>query len=155
MRLCRTLAPTLLAFAVCLVGTLPVFGQAKTSDLVVKAAATADKAGADGKQVVTVTLDVDPKFHIYANPVGNPDFESSQTSLSLKGKGELVKVEYPAGEVKKDATVGDYKVLKGKVAIKVTVQRAKDAGPLELALKVQACNDKVCYLPATIKVNVP
>jgi thiol:disulfide interchange protein len=132
--------------------------QGKKSDSVVKATAKADKAGDDGKQVVTVTLEVDPKYKLYANPVGNPDYSEAQTTVTISGKEKLasVKVDYPAGETVKDKTVGDYKVYKGKVTIKAVVQRARgDTGPLSVAVALQACSDKSCLLPATIKVNVP
>src|SRR5271167_4060023 len=78
---------------------VPLLAQGKKSDSVVKAKATADKP-ADGKQVVTITLQIDPKYHIYANPVGNPDHESSQTVVTVGGKAKLesVKVDYPPGK---------------------------------------------------------
>jgi thiol:disulfide interchange protein len=134
----------------------PAAAQGTKSDSVVKAEARADKP-VDGKQVVTVTLQIDPKYYLYANPVGNPDYESNQVKVSLsKGKVESFKVDYPAGTVKKDAVVGDYKVYTGKVVIKAAVQRAKgETGPLELAIKLQACSGRACLFPATVKVAVP
>jgi DsbC/DsbD-like thiol-disulfide interchange protein len=131
--------------------------QAKKSDSVVKAAAKADKPGADGKQVVTVTLTIDKGWHIYANPVGLSDLDSAQTTLKFTGKlkPEAVKIDYPAGKVVKDAVLGDYKIYKDKVTIKATVQRAKgDTSPLEVSASIQACNDRGCLLPSTIKVPV-
>jgi len=133
-------------------------GQAKKSNSVGKAKAEAGKVGADGKQVVTITLDVDPKFHIYANPVGNDDFSSNETSVSITSKTKLggVKVEYPAGKVKKDKVLGDYKIYQGKVTLKATVTRAKgDTGPLAVVIKVQACDDSRCLEPAKITLTVP
>lgn len=145
-----------LAAGIALAAALPALGQATGSDSVVKAKATADKPGGDGKQVVTITLEVDPKYHLYANPVGNADLESSQTTVTVTGKArpESVKVDYPAGELVKDKVVGDYKIYKGKVTIKATVQRAaNDTEPLEVSVKFGACNKRgVCLLPATVKV---
>jgi DsbC/DsbD-like thiol-disulfide interchange protein len=132
--------------------------QGKKSDSVVKARAAAEKPDKDGKQVVTVTLDIDPKYHVYANPVGQSDFADNQTTITITGKEKLasVKVDYPAGEKVEDKVVGDYMVYKGKVDIKAVVQRAKgDNGPLDVAVKVQACSKTSCLLPATIKVSVP
>jgi DsbC/DsbD-like thiol-disulfide interchange protein len=135
----------------------PVALAQKKSDSAVKAKATAGKIDKDGKQVVTITLEIDPKYHIYANPVGLADFADTQTTVTISGKvkPESVKVDYPAGETKKDKTVGDYKIYKGKVTIKATVQRAKgDTAALSAAIKVQACTDMSCLLPATIKLAV-
>ena len=52
-----------LAAGIVLATALSSQGQGKGSDSVVKTQATADKAGADGKQVITITLDVDPNVH--------------------------------------------------------------------------------------------
>jgi DsbC/DsbD-like thiol-disulfide interchange protein len=132
-------------------------GAATKSDARVKVEAKADKPGNDGKQVVTVTLAIDKGWHTYANPVGNKDLEGVQTTVTVSAKAKPeVKVEYPAGTLHKDAVVGDYRVYEDKVTIKAVVQRAAgDAGPLEVVVKFQACDDKRCLLPATVKVPVP
>ena len=136
--------------------TAPVMAQGKKSDSVVKTKATADKP-ADGKQLVTITLDIDSKYHLYANPVGNPDMEASQVSVAVTSttKPESVKIDYPPGKLVKDSA-GDYKEYTGKVIIKATVQRAKDdTGPLSVTIKLQACSKTGCLLPATVKLSVP
>jgi hypothetical protein len=134
-------------------------GDPKASDSVVKATASAEKAKADGKQVITVTLTIDKDWHIYANPVGNEDLADNQTTLqfSAKTKPEVVQIDYPKGKLVKDPVVGNFAVYEGKTVIKATVKRAKDAtGRLELSIKVSACSDvnNVCLMPATIKVSV-
>jgi DsbC/DsbD-like thiol-disulfide interchange protein len=126
------------------------------SDSVVKATAAADKPGADGKQTVTLTLEIEKGWHLYANPVGLDDLASVQTTVSVAAKGKLdaVKIDYPAGKEIKDPVVGKYRVYEDKVVIPITVTRAKDdAGPLELTVKLQACNDKTCLLPGEVKVT--
>lgn len=129
---------------------------AKKSDSVVKASATAEKPDGEGKQVVTVTLMIDTGWHTYANSVP-ADFPGLPTTVSVdQVKKESVKVDYPTGKAMKDPTVGDYSVYEGKVDIKVVVQRDKgDTAPLAVNVKVQACSDKQCLLPSTIKVMVP
>ena len=65
-----------------------------------------------------------------------------------------MKVAYPPGKVIKDATLGAYRVYEDKATITVTANRAKgDNSPLELTVKVQACNDKTCLLPSEVKVT--
>ena len=126
------------------------------SDSVVKATATAEKPDAAGKQVVTLTLAIDKGWHLYANPVGAEDFASVQTTVKVKAKGPLdgVKVVYPTGKEIKDATLGAYKVYEDTAAITITANRAKgDDSPLELTIKVQACNEKTCLLPAEVKLT--
>ena len=56
----------------------------------------------------------------------------------------------------KDAVLGKYNTYEDKVTIKATVKRAKgDTSPLDVSIKLQACDEKMCLLPATIKLTVP
>src|SRR5947209_5802450 len=82
--------------------------QAKKSDEVVKATARADKPDAQGKQTVTLNLTIEGNYHIYANPVGNEDLASSQTTVKVNAavKPASVKVDYPEGKVIRDKTLG-------------------------------------------------
>jgi DsbC/DsbD-like thiol-disulfide interchange protein len=148
----------LLALFGIVAATSQVLGQgAKKSDSVVKVSAAADKPDAGGRQTVTVTLAIDAGWHTYANPVGLEDLADTQTTISFTGntKPEVLKIDYPAGKVVKDKTVGDYKIYEDKAAIKATVRRAKgDTSPLEVTVKFQACNESKCLLPATVKVPV-
>jgi uncharacterized protein YyaL (SSP411 family) len=135
----------------------PSAKNGKKSDSVVKIEAAAEKADADGNQVVTVTITIDKSWHLYANPVP-ADFPGIPTSIAVeaKVKPEIVKVDYPEGKVVKDPLLGDYRVYEDKVRIKATVKRGKgDSRPLELMISVQACSEKQCLLPATVKVKVP
>jgi hypothetical protein len=128
-------------------------GQGVKSDKVVKASAKADKPDAEGKQTVTITLNVEKPYHLYANPVGNDMLKSAQTAVKFPGKVDVVKIDYPAGTLHKDNVAGNYNIYEGKVTIKATVRREKGAaGPLQLTVKIQACTDKNCLLPATLKL---
>ena len=73
------------------------------------------------------TLTIDKGWHLYANPVGNPDYVDNQVTVTLSSKTKLqdVKVEYPAGTVVKDKTVGDYRIYEGTVTIKATVHATR------------------------------
>ena len=149
------LALTLPAILLCNAGL--VLAQAKKSDSVVKVEAKADKPDADGKQTITITLDIESPWHVYANPVENEDLTSAQTVVSVASKGKLdnVKVAYPAGKLQKDNDE-KFKIYEGKVTIKAEVKRARgDTSPLEVTIKLQACNDKTCLVPATIKKELP
>lgn len=130
--------------------------QLKKSDTVVKAEAKADKIATDGTQLVTITLTIDKGWHIYANPIGNDDLEGAQTRASVSSKNKLqdVKVEYPKGKLVKEMGVGEFKIYEGTVTIKATVRRAQgDTEPLDVEVKVQACGDSQCLLPATVKLT--
>lgn len=68
--------------------------QAQKSETVVKINATADKPDETGNQTVTITLEVDKPYHIYANPVGNDTLAPVQTKVTFKDV-EDAKVTYP------------------------------------------------------------
>ena len=127
----------------------------KKSDGVVKAKAKLENVG--GKSIVVISLDIQKGWHLYANPVGNEDLASSQTTVTIPAKAaKLVKVDYPLGKVVNDKVLGTYGVYEGSVEIRATVERAAGAsGPLELTVKVQACDEKNCLPPGSIKISVP
>jgi DsbC/DsbD-like thiol-disulfide interchange protein len=129
---------------------------AKRSDSVVKATAKAEKPDPQGKQVVTLTLQIDSPWHIYANKLPE-DFPGRPTTVAVeaKTKPDSVKVDYPPGKAVKDKMFGEYHVYEEKAEIKITVQRARgDNGPLTLNVKVSACSDKQCLVESTIPVKV-
>jgi DsbC/DsbD-like thiol-disulfide interchange protein len=129
--------------------------QPKESKDAVKIAATADTPDADGKQNVTMAIDIQAGWHLYANPVNNQDMVSSQTVVKIAAGGKLedVKITYPAGKTKKD-TAGNYDIYEGKIVIKATVKRAKDdTSPLDISVMLSACDENKCLLPSTVKVK--
>jgi DsbC/DsbD-like thiol-disulfide interchange protein len=141
--------------------TLAVLGSgvhaAKSSADMVKIESSAGKIAADGTQEVTFTLNIEDGWHIYANPVDNEDLTSAQTKVTITGKTKPkdVKIEYPKGKIVEDKTLGNYSTYEGKVVIKAKVSRAKDdTGPLDVAIKLQACNEKLCLPPSTVKLEV-
>jgi DsbC/DsbD-like thiol-disulfide interchange protein len=130
------------------------------SESVVKVSAklSPEAPGADGKQTVTIDLDIANGWHVYANPPGQEDLASVQTSVALSSTKPLrsVKVDYPRGTTVNDPIVGKYLVYEGRQTIKANIARAaRDKGALELTLKFQACNEKTCLLPATKRLTVP
>jgi len=131
---------------------------AKKSDSVVKTTADATALDAEGKQVITVKMFIEPGWHTYANPVGQEELASVQTTVAVDSKMKLsdVKVEYPAGKEIEDKAIGKYRVYEEKVEIKATVKRKTvDKGPLEVTVKFQSCTETLCLLPATVKLKVP
>src|SRR5262249_55078160 len=119
--------------------------------------ATAGKPSDSGEQSVTVTLTIEKGWHIYANPVGNADFEGADTTVKVTGKGvaKVVKITYPPGK-EENSILGKYKAYTTKAVITAVVQRAPgNLEPLDVSVQYQACDDKQCLLPKTIKLKVP
>jgi uncharacterized protein len=135
---------------------------ADKSDSKVKIKTEASQIDGDGKQTVTLDLDIEKGWHLYANPIGNLAMEASQTVVTVKSGAALkdVKIEYPAGKVIKDKD-GDYRIYEDKVVIKAQVVRtAGDSSPLEVSMDLSACSFDMpgkrgrCLFPATVKLTV-
>jgi uncharacterized protein len=127
------------------------------SEEVVKVTAQAGKPNADGTVPITITLDIEADWHVYANPVKNDTFELSQTRVTVdKAKADEIKVEYPKGKVIADPQLGNFNVYQGTVTITATVPRPKEDSVL-VKVKVAACNEGPkprCLPPSTIPVEV-
>jgi hypothetical protein len=121
------------------------------SGSVVKVKARLEKAA--GKEVVVVTFDVQKPWHIYANPVGNEEFDASQTTINVVGKMKpKVTVDYPAG--KDYVLMGTkLKIYDGTFEIRANIERTGGAGePLEAIVRISACDDKSCLLPEAVRI---
>jgi DsbC/DsbD-like thiol-disulfide interchange protein len=130
---------------------------ARKTDSIIKVTAKSSGPDRTGKETVYVTLAIEKGWHAYANPVLNKDLESVQTVLTVtaKKKPASVKISYPKGKQIMDKDAGNYWVYEGKAVIKAVVRRAKgDTGPLQVSVKMQACNDKACLPPATVKLTL-
>jgi len=141
-------------------------GPKHTRDVVhVKAAA--DTPTADGRQAVTVVLNMDKDWHVYANPMQDKnlkppdDFSGVETTIAAGSNGKPVgiQVAYPEGKLVQSKEYGGaYRVYEDSIQIQAVVQRLPgDAGPLEISVRCQACNDVkgTCLQPETIKAAAP
>jgi DsbC/DsbD-like thiol-disulfide interchange protein len=129
-----------------------------TSDKKIKATAAATKLGADGKQTVTITLDIEKGWYIYANPIktNTEVLENNQTKVVIKSKDKVkASVKYPAGKQKKDGRY-EFDIYEGKIVIEAEVQRtAGDTAPLQISIDVNTCRKNECLLPGTVMLTVP
>jgi hypothetical protein len=144
----------LIALAVVVLAVAPA-GAGHKSDSVVEAKAVAGKVGDDGRQVVTITLEIAPKCYLIASPAPD-DLEHVQVRVRGKGSPRVLKLQYPEGDVVKDKLLGDYRTYKGRVTIRAVVQRTKgDNAPMTVAVRVHAYSQICCYVPATIELSAP
>jgi DsbC/DsbD-like thiol-disulfide interchange protein len=147
----------LAAFAIAALSlVLPVYAGEK-SDSKVKATAKGSKVGADGKQTVTITIDIDKDWYIYANPVKAEDFEDNKTRVTFKAKDKVnASVVYPAGKVKEYGKI-KMNIYEKSVVIEAMVTRTMgDTSPLQVSIDVNSCSQKgICLLPGTVKLTVP
>jgi DsbC/DsbD-like thiol-disulfide interchange protein len=112
--------------------------QPTTAASKVKATATATKPDAEGRQTVTIILDIDKDCVIYANPAGVDFLEAAQTRVKISAKEPVrCDVKYPAGNSKVAGRERWY-VYQGRAVIEALVTRSKgDAGPLAINIHVQ------------------
>lgn len=136
-------------------GLTTIANAANKSASVVKVSAKAGKIDSKGIQEVTLTLNIDKNWHLYANPVGSEMLVGAQTTVSFKKPTKVIKIEYPKGHFVKDEFVGNYFTYEGKVTIKAKIQRKSGSEePLSLTIKVQACDAMSCLPPSKIPVTV-
>ena len=123
----------------------------------VKATYVASKIGADGKQTVTLTLDIEEGWYIYANPVGVDDFEINRTRITVKAGGKLTDVQYPPGKLKEIAALKiKLNTYPERVVIPVVVQRKLgDTSPLQITIQVNACDKGTCLPPGKKELTIP
>ena len=103
---------------------------------------------APGKDIVVFKFDVQKPWHIYANPVGNEDFESNKTSIKVVAKvPPKVSIDYPAG--KEYVLMGEkLKIYEGSFDIRATVEREAGAtGAMEAVVRISACDDLCAVSP--------
>ncbi len=150
--------PILIASTIVCLGVMASAPAGEKSDAKIKASASASKLGADGKQTVTITLEIEKGWYIYANPMNaNTDIlDGNETVVAFKIKDKVkASVKYPAGKQKKDGKY-EYDIYEGKIVIQAEVQRpAGDAGPLQVSIAVNTCRKGECLLPATVMLTVP
>ncbi len=141
------------------------------SDSKVKSTVTATKPDADGKQKVTITLDIDKGWYLYANPLGgnefaNRTFGDNRTTVTIKAKNKVnVEVNYPKGKFKSEDILGDiaeWHIYQDRTTIEAVVRRAAgDSSPLDVQVQVNACligkdgKTSTCLQPGNIMVKVP
>ena len=132
-------------------------GNRKTSADVVKINATATKPDVNGKQTVTITLDIQKGWWMYANPVNhnNEFLDGDQVTVKLAAKEKTqVDVKYPAGKTRRERKE-IFDIYEGAVKIEANVVRTKgDTSPLEISIYVRVFDDKSCLAPVTVKIKV-
>ena len=113
---------------------------------VVQASASGVELKAGGATVATVRVRVADGYHINGNPASK--FQIATTLDVETGEGITVgQVVYPPS-IKKTFEFS-------KEPIVVYVGAAKGSRTLRGKLKVQPCDDKVCFPPRTLEVSLP
>jgi DsbC/DsbD-like thiol-disulfide interchange protein len=131
-----------------------------TSTGVVKAtplAATIVK-GESGEAIVR--LKIDDGYHVNANPPSFPYLIATQLELTPPTGISVDFISYPNALTKKFSFAEQpLAVYEGETDLKVRLTAAKSVAPgehnLSAKLRVQACDDQVCYAPGTMDLTLP
>ncbi len=125
-----------------------------------KAYLSFDKLPAGKKCQVLVVVQIDDKWHINANPAGDDYAIATEFTLKSKNEAKLGKVYYPKGKKMKvpgsDKPLPVYTkraVLRSTIEVPASAAGKKEE--LELNIRYQACDDRRCLRPMTLKLKVP
>lgn len=115
-------------------------------------------AGAEG--YVDVALQINNGYHVNANPPTFPYLKATEFLITPSDGISVEFMRYP------DAVTKQFKfaekplaVYEGSNVLKARLKADKSAKPgahnLSAKLRVQACDDAVCYAPGEVEVQVP
>ena len=109
---------------------------------------------------VLVRLQIQNGFHVNANPPSQSYLKATEIELKPQEGFSVEFITYPDPLVRTFAfSETPLKVYEGETNLKLRVLADKTAKPgkhnLSATLRVQACDDKVCYAPGALDVTVP
>ena len=113
-----------------------------------------------GSAEALVLIQITNGYHVNANPPSQPYLKPTELELKPAEGISLAFIVYPDPLVKKFAfSQTPLKVYEANTQLKVNLKADKKAAPgkhnLSAKLRVQACDDKVCYAPGALDVVMP
>jgi len=134
--------------------------QRITSESVVKAAAQRVEIPSGGSAEATVRLSIQNGYHVNANPPTYPYLKATALEISPVEGVSVAFITYPNAIDKKfPFAEKPLAVYEGDTDVKATLKADKAAKKGERSiparLRIQACDDQVCYPPGTLEVVIP
>ncbi len=113
-----------------------------------------------GSADTTLNLKIQNGYHVNANPPSYPYLKATELDIPSSSGISVGFISYPTPITKKFSFAeGPLAVYEGETTLKVRLKADKSAPPgthnLAGKLRVQACDDQVCYPPGTIDVAIP
>ena len=107
-----------------------------------------------------VRLNIENGFHVNANPPSFSYLKATELELKPDADISISFLTYPDPLVKKFSFAEQpLAVYEGETIIKVTLKAAEGAKTgrknLSGTLRVQACDDRVCYAPGAMEISIP
>lgn len=131
-----------------------------TSESVVKVAVQGAEIPAGGISDAIVRVTVQSGYHINSNPPTFPYLKATELEMADTDEISLNSVFYPKPLVRKFAFSDQpLNVYEGETPLTVSFEAAKTAKKgqqsIPAKLRIQACDDQVCYPPGSIQVVIP
>lgn len=131
-----------------------------TSESVVSVAAQPVELSAGGSADAVVRITIKTGFHTNANPPTFPYLKPTELMITPAKGVSAAPVTYPAATVKQfPFAEKPLAVYEGELTLKTTLKADKSAprgqSSLSAVLRIQACDDQVCYPPGKLEVAVP
>ena len=127
---------------------------------VVKASVSPITIESGGTTDALVKLTIQDGYHINANPPTYPYLKATELEVPASGGISLVTVAYPSALKRKFAFAEEpLGVYEGTADLKATLKADTTAKPGEQSipaqLRIQACDEQVCYPPGTLELAIP
>ncbi len=131
-----------------------------TSESVVSVAAQPVEISAGGSAEAIVKVTIKGGYHTNANPPTFPYLKPTELQITTAEGVSAGPITYPAATVKKfPFAEKPLAVYEGEASLKTTLKADKTARPgkrsLSAILRIQACDDQVCYPPGKLEVAIP
>lgn len=131
-----------------------------TSESVVKVAVQGAEISAGGFADAIVRVTVQSGYHINSNPPTFPYLKATELDMADTNEITLNSIFYPKPLVKTFAFADKpLHVYEGETPLTVTFEAARSAKKgqqsIPAKLRIQACDDQVCYPPGSIDVVIP
>jgi thiol:disulfide interchange protein DsbD len=134
--------------------------QRITSESVVKVEPRLVEIPAGGSAEAVVRVTIQSGYHINANPPTYPYLKATELEISPAGGVSVGFVTYPKALSKKfPFAEKPLAVYEGEAELKATLKADKTVKPgqqsISARLRIQACDEQVCYPPGTLELAIP
>lgn len=134
--------------------------QRITSESVVKAEALSVVIPSGGSAEAVVRVTIQSGYHVNANPPTYPYLKATELEISPAEAISVGSVSYPKAVDKKfPFAEKPLAVYEGTTELKALLKATTSASPGQRSifarLRIQACDDQVCYPPGTLELAIP
>ncbi len=131
-----------------------------SSESVVKITTQLVKLPVNGSAEAIVHITIQPGYHINANPPTYTYLKATELALPETEGVTVGFIKYPKPMTRKFSFAEKpLDVYEGETELKVLLKAAKSSKPgnhsVAGKLRIQACDDQVCYPPGSLEVMIP